>query len=85
MLVLALALAVVVLLWALSAKRRASAEAVKARAEKAKLERQLEVEHAAYKSEAERLERLSTGTGDERFRSAVDIMRKLSAGHRSPG
>jgi len=84
-LILALALAVVVAIWALGARRLAKLETDAAHAEASKLKRQMEIEHAAYKSEAERLESLATGTGDERLHTTIAILHNLSTARRNPG
>ena len=84
-LILALALAIVIAIWALGARRLAKLETDAAHAEVSKLKRQMEVEHAAYKNEAERLESLATGTGDERLHTTIAILHNLSTARQNPG
>lgn len=76
-LILALVLAVVVALWAWQRAAQAKKQAADAKAAMAKLERQVAREREAYRSEAERLEKIHTGDPARDFRSSVNILREL--------
>jgi len=78
-LILALALAIVVAIWAWTRVAQVKKEAADVRAANVKLQRQMQLEREAYRSEAERLAAISTGNPGVDFGASIRILRELGA------